>query len=53
MGGAVAATPQRPPLVALGVVFDDSDFGTTGSYVGASLTLNERWSVSAIVPWRK
>ena len=35
-----------------GVGFNDSDFGTTWvPYVGASLILNERWSVSALLPW--
>ena len=53
MGGAVARYTRNDRLWWLfGVVFDDSDFGTTWlPYVGASLTLNERWSVSAILPW--
>jgi len=53
MGGAVARYTRNDRLWWLfGVVFDDSDFGTSVlPYVGASLTLNERWSVSAILPW--
>ena len=53
MGGAVARyTPNDRLWWLFGVVFDDSDFGTTWlPYVGASLTLTERWSVSAILPW--
>ena len=53
MGGAVARYTRNDRLWWLfGVVFDDSDFGTSWlPYVGASLTLNERWSVSAILPW--
>ena len=53
MGGAVARYTRNDRLWWLfGVVFDDSDFGTTWlPYVGASLTLTERWSVSAILPW--
>ena len=53
MGGAVARYTHNDRLWWLfGVVFDDSDFGTSVlPYVGASLILNERWSVSAILPW--
>lgn len=53
MGGAVAHYTRNDRLWWLfGVVFDDSDFGTSVlPYVGASLILNERWSVSAILPW--
>ena len=53
MGGAVARYTRNDRLWWLfGVVFDDSDFGTSVlPYVGASLILNERWSVSAILPW--
>jgi len=53
MGGAVARYTRNDRLWWLfGVVFDDSDFGTSVlPYVGASLTLTERWSVSAILPW--
>jgi hypothetical protein len=53
MGGAVARYTRNERLWWLfGVVFDDSDFGTSVlPYVGASLILNERWSVSAILPW--
>ena len=53
MGGAVARYTRNDRLWWLfGVVLDDSDFGTTWlPYVGASLTLTERWSVSAILPW--
>lgn len=53
MGGAVARYTRNDRLWWLfGVGFDDSDFGTTWlPYVGASLILNERWSVSAILPW--
>lgn len=53
MGGAVARYTRNDRLWWLfGVLFDDSDFGTSVlPYVGASLTLNERWSVSAILPW--
>jgi len=53
MGGTVARYTRNDRLWWLfGVVFDDSDFGTSVlPYVGASLTLNERWSVSAILPW--
>ena len=53
MGGAVARYTRNDRLWWLfGVVFDDSDFGTSVlPYVGASITLNERWSVSAILPW--
>ena len=53
MGGAVARYTRNDRLWWLfGVGFDDSDFGTTWlPYVGASLILNERWSISAILPW--
>ena len=53
MGGAVARYTRNDRLWWLfGVVFDDSDFGTSVlPYLGASLTLTERWSVSAILPW--
>lgn len=53
MGGAVARYTRNDRLWWLfGVGFDDSDFGTTWiPYVGASLILNERWSVSALLPW--
>ena len=53
MGGALARYTQNDRLWWLfGVVFDDSDFGTSVlPYVGASVVLNERWSVSAILPW--
>ena len=53
MGGAFARYTRNERLWWLfGVVFDDSDFGTTWlPYVGASLILNDRWSVSAILPW--
>ena len=53
MGGAVGRYTHNDRLWCLfGVVFDDSEFGTTWlPYVGASLTLTERWSVSAILPW--
>lgn len=53
MGGAVARYTRNDRLWWLfGVVFDDSDFGNSVlPYVGASLILNERWSVSAILPW--
>jgi hypothetical protein len=53
MGGAVARYTRNDRLWWLfGVVFDDSDFGTSVlPYMGASLTLSERWSVSAILPW--
>jgi hypothetical protein len=53
MGGAVARYTRNDRLWWLfGVVFDDSDFGTSVlPYVGASLILNEHWSVSAILPW--
>ena len=53
MGGTVARYTRNERLWWLfGVVFDDSDFGTSVlPYVGASLILNERWSVSAILPW--
>ena len=53
MGGAVVRyTRNDRPWWLFGVVFDDSDFGTTWLLcVGSSLTLNERWSVSAMLPW--
>ena len=53
MGGAVARYTRNDRLWWLfGVGFNDSDFGTTWvPYVGASLILNERWSVSALLPW--
>ena len=53
MGGALARYTRNERLWWLfGVVFNDSDFGTTWfPYVGASLILNDRWSVSAILPW--
>ena len=53
MGGAVGRYTHNERLWWLfGVVFDDSEFGTTWlPYVSASLTLTERWSVSAILPW--
>ena len=53
MGGAVARYTRNERLWWLfGVGFNDSDFGTTWvPYVGASLILNERWSVSALLPW--
>ena len=53
MGGAVARYTRNDRLWWLfGVGFSDSDFGTTWvPYVGASLILNERWSVSALLPW--
>ena len=55
IGGAVARYTRNERLWWLfGVVFDDSDFGTSVlPYVGASLILNERWSVSAIFPGLK
>ena len=53
MGGAVARYTRNDRLWWLfGLGFNDSDFGTTWvPYVGASLILNERWSVSALLPW--
>ena len=53
MGGAVARYTRNDRLWWLfGVGFDDSDFGTTWiPYVGASLILNQRCSVSALLPW--
>ena len=53
MGGVVTRYTRNERLWWLfGVAFDDSDFGTTWiPYVGASLVLNERWSVSALLPW--
>jgi hypothetical protein len=53
MGGAVARYTRNERLWWLfGVGFNDSDFGTTWvPYAGASLILNERWSVSALLPW--
>ena len=53
MGGALARYTRNDRLWwLLGVVFDDSDFGTTWlPYIGASLIINQAWSVSAILPW--
>ena len=53
MGRAVARYTRNERFWWLfGVGFNDSDFGTTWvPYVGASLILNERWSVSALLPW--
>ena len=53
MGGALARYTRNDRLWWLfGVVFDDSEFGTTWlPYIGASLIINQAWSVSAILPW--
>lgn len=53
MGGALTRYTRNDRLWWLfGVVFDDSEFGTTWlPYIGASLILNQAWSVSALLPW--
>lgn len=53
MGGALTRYTRNDRLWWLfGVVFDDSEFGTTWlPYIGASLIINQAWSVSALLPW--
>ena len=52
-GGALARYTRNDRLWWLfGAVFDDSEFGTTWlPYIGASLIINQEWSVSALLPW--
>ena len=55
VGGALTRYTRNDRLWWLfGVVFDDSEFGTTWlPYIGASLIINQAWSVSALLPWPK